>query len=403
MKELLGQIITLKIDSIANGGNGIGRHNGIACFVPGTITGEVVKVKIVSAKKRYMVAEPIEIITPSEHRIPPECQYALSPDNFHSQGCPGCQYQHMTYKEELKNKTKQFGELLERFAGIKPADVLLPTVPSETSENYRNKITLHIDKSKNKLGYYQSSSRSIFDIKKCPIACGKINQRLKHFDLDCSLTENTKRIVFRYTSTDGVIVYSDKTSNDILLEENTSIGKFKVPLKSFFQINISARNQLVNKVINILQANMTQYAFDLYCGVGLFAVAAKKAGAHKVYASDIDKKAIHSAQTNAKLHNCKIKFLPLPAFSAAKSILSTLPSDKTTLILDPPRTGLDNDVINYIIEKYPKNIIYISCGPDTLCRDLKKFSDAGYNVQHTQIVDIFPRTAHFETITFLSN
>ena len=402
MDNLIGKIVELKIDTIANGGAGIGRYDGIACFVEGTIPGEKVRVQIKTAKKKYLKASLIEVLTASKNRIKPVCPLALSPETIGEITCPGCQYQHLTYEEEIKVKTQQFKDLLERFAKIDPNKILKETIPSPTTENYRNKITLHTNKAKNKLGYYSENNAGILNILNCPIACKEINEKLMDFDLASHSSENSNSVIFRYTKKDDVLIFTDESENNALIEEDTSIGIFKVPIKSFFQINVNARDLLLKKVKSLLKENPTKYLFDLYSGVGLFAIAASKAGIEKVYASDIDRKAIQIAKMNANIHQCdNIKFLPLPAISAAKSILCTLQQENTTVILDPPRTGLDKQIITYLTKLSPKNIIYISCGPDTLCRDLKIFSNAGYTLKESQIIDMFPRTAHFETVSFL--
>ena len=402
MNNLIGKIVELDIESIANGGNGIGRYDGIACFVPGTISGEKVKVQIKTVKKRYLTAKLIKVITPSKHRITPECPLALSPETIGEPCCPGCQYQHLNYDEEIRIKTQQLKDLLERFAKINPDEVLQETLPAPKTAHYRNKITLHKNKANTKLGYYLGNNTGILNITNCPLACKEINSKLKNFDPAAPLTSESSSIVFRHTKKDGVFTYTEKTENDTLIEEETSIGALKVPIKSFFQINVEAREQLLKKIKILIKRNPTQYLFDLYCGVGLFAITASKLGITKVFAADIDKKAVQIAKMNANMHKCdNIKFLALPAISAAKSILCTLQQDKTTVILDPPRTGLDKQIINYLLKLKPANIIYISCGPDTLCRDLRILTETDYKLKETQIIDMFPRTAHFETVSFL--
>jgi 23S rRNA (uracil1939-C5)-methyltransferase len=399
MNDLIGKIVELDIVDIANGGNGVGRYDGMACFVAGTISGEKVKVQIKTVKKKYLEAKLIEILIASPERIKPSCPLALSPETIGEQCCPGCQYQHLSYEEEIKIKTQQFKSLLERFSKLNPDDVLRKTMPSPEALNYRNKITLHKNKEGSNLGYYSTSNKSILNISNCPLACKEINEKLSAFDL--SSIDDSSSIIFRYTKKDGAFTYTDNSKNDKLIEEDTSIGAFKVPVKSFFQINVAARNLLLKKVKTLLKENPTQYLFDLYCGAGLFAIAASKLGIPKVYAADIDKKAVQIAKMNANIHECDIKFLALPAISAAKSILCTLQQDKTTVIVDPPRTGLDKQIINYLLKLKPANLIYISCGPDTLCRDLRIFTEKEYELKETQIVDMFPRTAHFETVSFL--
>ena len=401
MNNLIGEIVELDIVTIANGGNGIGRYDGMACFVPGTISGEKVKAQIKIVKKKYLTASLIEVLVASPHRIEPYCPLALSPETIGENTCPGCQYQHLSYDEEIRIKTQQFKDLLERFAKINPDDVLEPTIPSPETAHYRNKITLHKNKENSKLGYYLANNKGILDISSCPIACKEINKKLKTFDLTEPLENDSSSIIFRHTKKDGTLIYTDKSDDDTLIEEETSIGAFKVPKKSFFQINIAARDLLLKQVKTLLKENPTQYLFDLYSGVGLFAIAASRLGIPKVYASDIDRRAVQIAKMNANIHECDIKFLALPAISAVKSILCTLQQDKTTVIVDPPRTGLDKQIINYLLKLKPSNIIYISCGPDTLCRDLRILTEEAYKLKKTQIVDMFPRTAHFETISHL--
>jgi 23S rRNA (uracil1939-C5)-methyltransferase len=402
MNNLIGKIVELDIESIANGGNGIGRYDGMVCFVPGTISGEKVKAQIKTVKKKYLVGMLIEVLLASPNRIKPVCPLALSPETIGESCCPGCQYQHLNYDEEIKIKTQQFKDLLERFAKINPDGILKETVSSPQTEHYRNKITLHTDKAKTKLGYYLGNNTGILNISNCPLACKEINNRLKDFDPSEPIVNESTSIIFRHTKKDGTLIYTDKTENDTLIEEETSIGALKVPIKSFFQINIPARDLLLKKIKTLLKANPTQYVFDLYSGVGLFAIAASKLGTPKVFASDIDRKAVQIGKMNANIHKCdNIKFLALPAISAAKSILCTLQQDKTTVILDPPRTGLDKQIINYLLKLKPANIIYISCGPDTLCRDLRILTESEYSLKETQIIDMFPRTAHFETVSLL--
>ena len=404
VNNLIGKIVELDITSIANGGNGIGRYDGMACFVPGTAPGEKVKVQIKTAKKKYLTAKLIEVLVASPNRIKPACPLALSPETIGENCCPGCQYQHLNYEEEIKIKTQQFKDLLERFAKIESDNILQKTIPSPETSHYRNKITLHKNKANTKLGYYTADNKGILNILNCPLACNDINTKLATFDLNTPLPNDSTSIIFRHTTKDGTLTYTDKTGNDLLIEEQTAIGGFKVPVKSFFQINTPARNLLLDKVKTLLNQNPTQYLFDLYSGVGLFAIAAAKSGIPKVYASDIDRKAIQTAKMNANIHKCdNIKFLALPAISAAKSILCTLQQDKTTVIVDPPRTGLDKQIISYLLKLKPLNIIYISCGPDTLCRDLRILTETAYELKETQIIDMFPRTAHFETVSLLQN
>ena len=409
--------ITIEIESIAYGGNGVGRHDGIVYFVPGVLLGETVLVKPVLKKKTYVVAHPEKILKPSPNRIIPKCPYALQVPSSLQTYCPGCQYQHMEYSEELKAKNEQFGDLIERIAKLDP-NIRKAPIASPQCYGYRNKITLHSQgqNNKNKYGYYAIDNTSLIEIRNCSIACRQINTLLDSINADePSETREPSTLTLRYTENDGAKHWfkfarnNSATDNTLetkkrLLQENTSYGLFNVPRDSFFQINYYLRDMLIKETLNILKQNPTEYVFDLFCGVGIFGICAAKTNTSRVYASDIDANAINTAKTNAALHRTNnIKFFALPAIKAANKIFKEIPPKKTTLILDPPRTGLNKKLIQDIITKYkPKNIVYISCAADTLCRDLKIFSEANYLVHHTRLFDMFPRTAHFETVTFLS-
>ena len=267
------------------------------------------------------------------------------------------------------------------------------------------------------MGYYQNDNTSLIEIKNCPLACRQINTLLEKIDTD-KLPETTlsSSLTLRYTKDDGAkywfksdrnnsVTHNNTIAENQLLQEDTSFGKFYVPRNSFFQINFYLRDALIKETLNILKENPTEYVFDLFCGVGVFGICAAKFNNSKFFASDIDSNAIKIAKRNADHHNIKnIKFFAMPAVKAANKVFKEILPQKTTLILDPPRTGMDKKLTLEIAaaKNKPKNIIYISCAADTLCRDIKILSEAGYSVQHTKLIDMFPRTAHFESVTLLS-
>jgi len=322
----------------------------------------------------------------------------------------------MDYDDELKTKNEQFGDLLERIAKINP-NIRKAPIASPSHYGYRNKITLHGKHNNDKysFGYYQYDNTSLIEIKNCALACRQINSLLDKINAG-KLSESVlpSTLTLRYTENNGTKhwITSDQNTHAVhhkivgekqFLQENTSYGKFHVPRDSFFQINLSLRDKLIKETLDILKENPTEYIFDLFCGVGVFGICAAKSGKHTVYASDIDVTAINTAKTNAKLHQINnIKFFAMPAGKAANKVFRIVSPKKTTLIIDPPRSGLNKNLTWDIATKYkPAKIIYISCAADTLCRDIKILSEAGYSVLHTRLIDMFPRTAHFETITLL--
>ena len=407
------QTIKLEIESIAYGGSGVARHNGIVYFIPGTITGETVLARPVKIKKRYIIAKCEKILEASPHRITPACPYAHQIGNS-KLFCPGCQYQHMTYNEELKVKNEQFGDLLKRIAGIDP-NLRKEPIGSPQELNYRNKITLHAKKndSKYKFGYYTEDNKNLVEISKCQLACDEINQALSR--LNHNLNNDINSLTLRYTQENNINYWFKNSKKEIikdysnipdslLLQENTISGKFLVPYDSFFQINIYQRDNLIKETLKILKEISSEFILDIFGGVGVFGICAAKNTNTKVFIADTDKKAVDIAKKNAALHNINnIEFMVGSAVKTGDIFFKKTDLNKTTLILDPPRTGLGKNLTDKISKNYqPKNIIYISCAADTLCRDLKELCNNGYTVQHTKLIDMFPRTAHFESITLLS-
>ena len=335
---------TLKIESIAYGGSGIARHDGIVYFVPGVLPGETVIATPVLKKKNYIIAKALKIVEPSPKRIPPKCPYALQVSDDQSVSCPGCQYQHMEYDEELKVKNTQFGELLERFAKVSP-ELRKDPVASPEHLGYRNKITLHAfpHKDKLELGYYTSNNTSLIEIENCPLACQQINTLLNELKTGETLDIPTpSTLTLRYTEKDGSSYWirpkkedthytgQSTASKSPYLTETTSSGEFLVPRRSFSQINLYLRDKLIKETVRILEENKTDYLFDLFCGVGTFGIsAAETLKFEKVYASDIDTNAIGAARKNAASHKLEnVKLFAMPAIKAANRIFREIDPKK---------------------------------------------------------------------------
>jgi tRNA/tmRNA/rRNA uracil-C5-methylase (TrmA/RlmC/RlmD family) len=391
----------LDIESIAFGGNGIGRIDGKVVFVPGTLPGENVKIKIISGKKNYSVAELEEIIKPSPHRITPSCPYIAR------QICPGCSYRHADYDEEVRIKNSQFRDMLEKDADISPK-ICLPPVKSPKPDAYRNKITFHvsIEDGQCDLGYFMSDNRTILDIEQCPLANEKINNLLMELRSNKSFKHTLKdkmTVTFRHTENDGVSFWRNNPGKkESWLKENTILGSISVPKGSFFQVNPECADILISKVMEMTEKIKPEEVIDLYCGVGIFSIAASKNCSGKITGIDSNADGIEAARYNAKtrnLDNCE--FIAERADRALGRTLKKIINPNSLLIVDPPRTGLDKTTATAIENSGIKSIIYISCAPDTLCRDLKNLIVSGYKVISSQMIDMFPRTSHFESVTFL--
>jgi 23S rRNA (uracil1939-C5)-methyltransferase len=400
----------LKITDVAFGGNGLGRHEGKVVFVPAVLPGETVKVEIFSDRKNFSFARLLDVIEQSEDRIEPLCPFAVRA--FSDKGkspafCPGCSYQHIRYEKELELKNKQFeGFISKACKGICPVPEISKPFPSPGPMNYRNKIMLNVysDGSCFKMGYFMDDNSTIIDIPQCLLARKEINQLLSEKRSDSGFPkklQNGTKVTFRYTEHDGTLFIEGGNTSGKMLKEKTVLGLVSVPLSGFFQINAGGMNKLISMVQDIITEIKPETVIDLYCGAGIFSLAAAAEDVPGVIGIDWDKNAIGAAALNAESLGLHCRFLSGDVGSLADGELRKTNPRKTLLILDPPRTGLDKKLIVSIENTKIKSIVYISCGPDTLGRDLKILLSKGYRIKNTGLIDMFPRTYHFESLTYL--
>lgn len=371
----------LQITALAYGGEGVGRcADGRVCFVRGTLPGEEVLVLVTEEKKRFCRGAVQEIIVPSKERTAPACSLFGK--------CQGCAYMHCTYSEELKWKERQLADFLLR-SKLADKEVLLPAIPSEKELFYRNKLTLHKSADSEKYGYFGLDNTTVIPVEKCLLAQNEINAKLNH----CS----GEKALFRFTEKDGAVqVGSD--SSAVLTETIPHAGEFSVAADGFFQVNIPVASELINVAAAEIE---TGELLELYCGVGVFSIAlAEKIADLHCIGIELNKKAIEFAKVNAVNHlvadRCRFY-----AGDAGKMLKKFRPTGKFTLLIDPPRSGVEKSTLQKITALKAEKIIYISCAADTLTRDLKELISAGYRVKSSRVLDMFPRTAHFESFTVL--
>ena len=392
-------IIDISIESVAFGGSGVGRHSGMVCFVPHTLPGETVRARIIQEKKSYMMTELIQVLKPSPERIVPACPFA-------GRVCPGCAYQHMKYECEVKIKDQQFRNFISRISNTAP-DIFRPPVKSQRELYYRNKLTLHssFDKDEKRLGYFMSDNHTVLNIPHCPLASEAINARLKSLREDPGFSHTMRdgmTVTFRETANEGVIFWRNSPPDKISwLKEDTACGKVSVPAGSFSQVNPFCRDALMLAVADILKTEKPETFIDLYCGSGPFSVAAATAGVPNIIGVDLDGPGIKAAEYNLSGLSVKSIFAAGEAASNMPAILKQIDQAGAVLAVDPPRTGLDEKTVNLLCSSRLNRIICVSCAPDTLQRDLQILCGSGFRIESTGIIDMFPRTAHFETLTLL--
>ena len=398
------------IEDVVYRGRGLARHEGCVVFVPGVLPNETARVRVVSRRKHYAEAELQEIIEPSPHRTTPVCplfeQPAVSPD-APILPCPGCRYQHMAYAEELRLKQGQLLTLLDRLGGGRPEDCPDPT-PSPDVLGYRNKIQLHaqIAGGATRLGYVADDNRTVIDVERCPLAQEAINRELTARRDDPAFLSDLRsdeRVTIRSHGPDRAVWWTGRRGTaPAELHETTPLGILTVPTRSFFQVNARVAGLVLDHVGALVAETGMNIAVDLYCGVGVFALAAAAANVTHVLGVDADSRAIQAARTNAETLGLHAEFAAGPAEDLVDRALGAVDPARTTLILDPPRRGLDPRVSEAIVRLRPAHVAYVSCAADTLARDVARLRAGGYELREARLFDMFPRTFSFETVAHLA-
>ena len=382
----------LHIDSIAYGGEAVGRlPSGKVCFVPGGLPGEELEVEIIQDKKSFARAALLKVIQSSPERLVPEC------DLFRDHNCPGCAYLHCAYPLELQFKQQQLADFLNR-DGLLENGRLCEPFASPRRHFYRNKLKLHSDGKD--FAMVARDNETLIKLDKCPLAEYAINDALQNTPLPPS----GETVCWRYTSIDGVRSFPGKScprNAEWLSETLPDAGMFKVPLDGFFQTNIEVAAELVRRVVDMISRSGVTELVELYCGVGVFSIAAaEKISGLTSVGIELNPAAIKAARWNAHRHGVdkRCRFF---AGDAGKELKKTGDLANSCLLVDPPRTGLSVETLNNIVSADPAKIIYISCAADTLRRDLVLFKRAGWQVESAGVLDMFPGTSHFETLVAL--
>jgi tRNA/tmRNA/rRNA uracil-C5-methylase (TrmA/RlmC/RlmD family) len=403
-----GDPLELTIDSLAYRGAGVARSGGCVVFVHGTCPGERVFVRVTRVHPRFVEAELTSVAESSPSRIQPVCRVP-GPDGAPVR-VPGCVYDHLSYPAELEAKQRQLEGFLARQARLEDVPGLLqPPTASPADLHYRNKIILHagFNDTHFGLGYVGDDNRSVIDMPACPLAVPAINDALRGLRDDGRFRDELRPdddVTLRWTPTDGAVVWIGEPSRHAApLRESTAFGLLEVPRDGFFQVNSGVGALLIERVVAAALRCSPSALVDVYCGVGVFALAAAHAGIRRTLGVETGRAAIAAARRNAESLRLPAEFACLPADEGLAAALDEVGARGTCVVLDPPRDGLDAEVRRMLVECRPSTLLYVSCAPDTLARDLVQLvRDGGYRVDSCALFDMFPRTAHFETLTVLS-
>jgi tRNA/tmRNA/rRNA uracil-C5-methylase (TrmA/RlmC/RlmD family) len=381
-----GQRLELDITTVAFGGDGIGRHENFVVFVPFVIAGERVEVEIIDVKKRYATADLVRVITASPHRVAPRCPYYAN--------CAGCQYQHIDYAHQLEMKGAQIRDVFERIGKIKDPPIA-PVVGSPRQYHYRNKLVVH---GPGKPGFWTQRGRSILAIDQCPIAREEVNAKLAEV---AQQNLDQVHVTIRTNSAGQVWSFVEAPADQHITE--TVLGQeLTTPLASFFQVNREVIELALQHAREIFAASGCKTLVDAYCGIGLFALLLGDQAGH-VYGIEYDSAAIDAANLNAaKIGLKNYDFYPGQTERLLYYTLRQCNLDDTCLILDPPRSGCGRPVLKTLREQRPRKLIYVSCAPAMLARDIKVLTKQGYRLDRITPFDMFPQTQHCEAVAELT-
>jgi len=373
LNHAVGQRSIVVITDIAFGGEGVARCEAFVIFVPFVLVGEEVEVELTEVKKRFARAKLIRVIQPSPERVSPRCRYFGA--------CGGCQYQHVEYTAQLRLKHKQVQDLLARVGGVHTPPVQ-PVVPCPAPYGYRNRIMIRTQWDKVKrclnIGFLRHDNRLVVDVEECPIA-------------EPILSDQIRQVRARPPPKGGLKVVL-----------RLAPAGWQVPRDSFFQNNFHLLPELVRLVRDRLRSGSGRYLLDVYCGVGFFAIELADL-VQEFVGVELDQRAVGAARLNAAGRGVSNgEFLRADAAEALPELLARFPAGQTAVILDPPRTGVAPGLLQALLTTPPAQLLYVSCHPATLARDLNALCGSGvYDLVQVLPLDMFPQTQHVECVVDL--
>ena len=447
----IGSIKEVEIIDLNHLGQGVAKIDNFVVFVSGAIAGDTVKIKITDKKKNYATGSLISIIKPSQFRISAPCR--------HFDKCGGCQLMHMDYDEQLKYKRNRVINEFRRAKVSFDELIVNSTIGMEEPYRYRNKTAFSVRSKNNEIqvGPYEQGTYNTVDINGCLIQSGEADNAVNAFK---SLMEKYNIDAYNQKTKKGAvrnIVIRNNRKNELMLIIVTAVESFRnkdsfvqelislvpnittvvqninnkntnlimgtknitlhgegtlidniddltfaISPETFFQINPIQTEKLYRTAIDYASIGRDDICFDIYCGIGTISLmAAKKA--KKVYGVEIVEQSFINARENAKNNN-----IPNAEFYAGKaeSIVPKLYKQNIKadiVIVDPPRKGCEKEVIDTIISMAPKKVVYVSCNPSTLARDIKLLEEGGFRLMKAQPVDMFPWSVHVECVILMQN
>ena len=382
--------VIIKIESIAFGGEGVGRIHNFVVFVPFAAPDDELEIEITQLKKNFFRGKILKIIKPSPTRVNPLCRYY--------ENCGGCCYQHLKYEHQLEIKKKQVEEAFWKIGKMASPPVLEP-IAAPKVYHYRGKAQYHAESGSRgwKIGFLDISGGELVDIERCEIMEETINEKMRLLRENKQLRRNTDAQLTIWSD-----FFVDQTSKKESIIRVVKGKNFLVPRDGFFQANLYLTDQLVDEVCRLAATNEINTLVDAYCGSGLFSIFLSSC-AKNVIGIEISEKSVKYAKINAENAGVKnVKFIYGDIENVLRRKFLPLGDKIDLIVLDPPRIGCEKTVLKTMVALQPQKIIYISCNPATQARDVKYLNECGYDLQSLLPVDMFPQTEHIEVVGFLA-
>jgi tRNA/tmRNA/rRNA uracil-C5-methylase (TrmA/RlmC/RlmD family) len=381
-----GQPLNVTIERILPGGVGLAHADGLTLFVSLAAPGDEVRVKIDRVQGKVAFASIHEIIKPSPVRVEPPCPYFGR--------CGGCDFQQLNYEAQLQAKVDIIRDCLQRIAKIaEPVDI---KIHPSLEWQYRARALWQTDDDRKWLGYYVRGSREVCDVEYCAVLVPELQQTLERLRSTIDNATSVRDIAAVAGNEDVSVDPPLAGFEPREITREIAGERYHFSAKSFFQINHNLLPALIQEAIGDERGNT---AIDLYCGVGLFTLPLARRFAH-VIGVEANDRATGFARRNldsAQLNNAKVFTADVGNWLRSHEAAG----NPDLLLLDPPRTGAENKVISGILSFKPARIVYVSCDPATLARDLKKLLAGGYSLDTVTAFDMFPQTHHVETVVRL--
>lgn len=382
--------LELTVEKIVYGGAGLARHEGRVVFVPGVAAGEKVRARVLKEHKNFLEAELVEVLTASPERVEPPCKYIRL--------CGGCQYQHLSYKEELRWKDAQVRELLTRQGGVDNAKIE-PITASPNDYGYRSSVTLHRTRPgavPQRMGFIGRDKSTPIVIDRCLLTEPRLE---RVFQWDENLVRDEDRRTYRIAADDTCVTSRTETYYRIPMcgEEVTAATQ------GFFQNNLAVAEMMARQAGKWLKGLKAEHVGDLYSGVGLFGLLSSPPKASVTFVEE-NEASVQALRINvAERPGRRFRVHAARVERAFNRVLDDAQPAIDTLIIDPPRSGMPRDLCQKITDaRGVHGIVYISCDPATLARDLKVLTASGKRrVESVMSFDMFPRTQHIETMVLL--